>query len=101
MITVIIAKDMLDHAGHECLVGERIIKSLKKAGIPAEGFFALRGVKKGTLLYSSDEDIDGVNHKYTWTEDTDDVGRGKPVRTQLKNGAIVFKTGRHAEDDEL
>lgn len=104
MIQVHIAKDALDHAGHEALVGQRIVESLRQAGVPVEGFFALRGVPKGSLTFSNSEDLDGVVHSFTWSEDAFDIldeFSAKPVRSQLKNGSVVYKSGRHAEDDEL
>lgn len=101
MIEIHIGKDKLDHHGHETLVGRRLIESLRQAGVPVVGEFAIRGVTKGTLIYQDLDELDGVMHSFKWLEDDKDKPTGKPVRTQLKNGSVVYKTGRHAEDDEL
>lgn len=106
MIEVHIAKDRLDVREHDTLVGMRIIKSLREAGIPVIGTtFSMRGIERGSLTYTNGDDIDGDTHVYTFKEDEKDVKVGKPLRANLKNGAIVYKTGRHAvvvdEDDEL
>ena len=98
MIKVEISMGTIDRAGHETLVGSLICSSLKQAGIPAIGTFALRGVERGSLTYETN--IERSKHMFVWREDEDD--REKTfIRSQLKNGAVVFKSGRHAEDDEL
>lgn len=105
MIQVTIPKDMLDDAGHETLVGQRMIKSMKEAGIPVLGVFAIRGVESGTLiLRNRPVGFDDTAHQYEWHADGE-VMTPKPKnvwRGNLKNGCQVFKTGLHAlEEDEL
>ena len=97
MINVEISMGTIDRAGHETLVGNLICASLKKAGIPAIGTFALRGVERGSLTYETDHEHS--KHSFAWREDEDDR-ENKFIRSQLKNGAVVFKSGRHAEDDD-
>ncbi len=105
MIEVQIAKDKLDAEGHDALVGIRLIGSLKQAGIPVIGTsFSMRGITHGTLTYSNTSDLDGPVHRFVWRENDQDHALDKQVKglkSKLPNGAIVIKTGKHAEDDEL
>lgn len=101
MIRIEISKDGLDRAGHETLVGRRMIESLRAAGIPVLGEFAFRGVQRGTIAYAAENDLGADVHVFVWSEDENDNSTKGFVRTNLKNGSVVYKNGRHAEDDEL
>lgn len=107
MIRVEIANGRLDPSKHEITIGEMIVKSLKGAGIPVKGFFAITAVTHGVLEYHQPHG--SGNHVFTWREDEDDtaISGGAQVRSQLPNGATVYKCGRHVhayvdeEDEEL
>lgn len=103
MIEVQIAKDRFDRAGHDVLVGQRIIGCLREAGVPVIGtVFTMRGIERGSLTYANGDDLDGDVHVYTFKENDADVKVGKPLRSNLKNGGVCRKYGVHAEaDDEL
>jgi len=102
MIEVQIAKDKNDANQHDTLVGIKIIGSLKAAGIPVIGnVFTMRGIERGTLTYTNQNDLDGPMHVYIWCEDGSDTIKGKPLRSKnAKTGALVTKYGRHAEEDD-
>lgn len=96
MIQVEISAGTLVPEKHEILIGEKIVKNLKAAGIPVEGFFTVRGVRRGQLMYETSGSI----HKFTWREGESD-SLANAVRSQLHDGSPVIKGGKHAEDDEL
>lgn len=104
MIEVQIAKDSYDAAHHDCLIGTRVIGSLREAGVPVVGScFTLRGIERGMLTYSNHEGLDGDAHRYVFQENDADVKVGKPLRSNLENGSVVIRWGIHATqpDDEL
>lgn len=100
MIEIRMHHDMLDRMGHETLIGRRLIMSMRHAGIPAIGDFALRGVERGVLMFFEHE-IGGVDHHILrWREvDTDHDTQFKQVK-QLKNGATVWMSGLNLAEEE-
>lgn len=108
MIRVVIQKNRLDRMGHETLVGGRVMKAARDAGIPVEGYFALRGVSHGQLIYHNEDGLDGAEHVLTWREDTEDTDKTFK-RLSSSDGVAVYRSGRHlaaltkatADDDDL
>lgn len=101
MIRVHIQKNHLDRAGHETLIGGRVLKACKDAGIPMQGVFALRGVERGKLVYEDIDGLDGAEHVITWREDENDR-ENTFKRVSAKDGVKVYKSGQHyADDDDL
>ena len=97
MIRVEITDDLkLNAKAHELTMGEKIVNSLREAGVPVTGFFTVRGVSHGTLVYESQ----GSKHTFRWRENQDDRETTGFIRSTLKNGVVVFKNGKHAEEDD-
>lgn len=100
MIRVEIPKGKVDALGHDTLVGNNVCRSLKAAGVPILGVFALRGLTRGRLTWVWTAE----SHVYEFRE-ADEPITGAPamkmVRT-LKNGTRVWMSGAHlaAEEDE-
>lgn len=105
MIRVSIQKNRLDRMGHETLVGGRVMKAARDAGIPVEGVFALRGVSHGQLIYHNEDGLDGAEHVVTWREDNADTDKAF-TRVGTVDGVSTYRSGRHlvalanAEDDD-
>lgn len=95
MIRVHIQKDHLDRLGHETLVGGRVIKTCKEAGIPLVGVFALRGAERGKVVYENSD----IEHVITWREDDDDR-ENNFNRVSAGAGVKVYKSGRHYDEEE-
>lgn len=97
MIRVEISNGKLNPINHDVTIGTIIMAALKGAGIPVAGSaFVLRGIERGSLNYYTDNDT----HHYTWRENDEDRD-GKFVRSMTKGGCVVYKSGKHLEDDEL
>lgn len=103
MIKVTIQKNNLDRMGHETLIGGRVMKAAREAGIPVVGSFALRGVTHGQLIYHNEDGLNGLEHVLTWREDAVDTEKNF-ARVCSADGVTVYRSGRHklaASDDEL
>lgn len=95
MIRITFHPGKLKQDEHDVIIGEKLIASMRLAGIPVEASaFMLRGIERGELTYSKS----GGEHHYTWREDERDTETNWD-RTSLKTGAVCYKSGRHYDDE--
>ena len=102
-IKVEIGNGQLNSIKHDVLIGQKIIKGLKQAGIPVKAdAFVLRGIERGSLTYESGE----FSHHFIWREDHNDRDTNWVLGSATGVGVSSYNSGRHVEgygedDDEL
>lgn len=93
---------------HDVLHSITMIEVLKKAGIPIDGVLLTRGVTRGTLVWSIEEDLDGETWVIRWCDDSEDFamrGPKQPIEATGAGQAFTWKRYRNpnkpVEDEEL
>lgn len=66
MIEVKIDVTTMDRITHDVSHSIQMVKSLKEAGLPFRGILLAKGVERGTMVWSMDEDLDGDTWLIRW-----------------------------------
>lgn len=93
---------------HDVLHSITMIELLKKVGIPIDGVLLTRGVTRGTMVWTREEDLDNETWVIRWFDDGEPQDRCGPIEARGHGHAYTWVRHRNinapalpVEDDEL